>query len=290
VVDLGTIAKAASLLSVNPGALSRAMRALELELGFALFVHVGRNIVPTNKARQLHGKLRPWLESFAANIRDLRESKSDKLSIRIGSFEVFTSHVAAQLIADALPSESFLLRELTPGAIEAAVARAEIDWGLTYVPVPCPGVDFVELARFRMAVFVRRGAFERVALEDLPFAVPTTPLGTNTLNVDALDAWPTGMARTVRYRFELLETALALAMRGRCAIHAPDFVIRAYNHLLPRESQLVAYAGAADALRSPTFSIYLVKRTVAEESKEIRRLCSHLGRLCRGRPTRSGRT
>jgi DNA-binding transcriptional LysR family regulator len=282
VVECGTVAKAAELLEMTPGALSRALQRTERDLSFRLFRPQGRNIVPTQQGMLLYGKARLWLESIDRGLRDIREQKPDFPPVRVATFEVFSSHVLAWIIDAGFEHTPFVAQECVPGILEAAVAGNRCDWGLTYLPIPMQGVEFQKVCTFRFRVFARVGSFTGQEANSVPFAVPTTPLGVNLAQVGSLDTWPHTWARWEKHRFELLETALALARRGKCAIFIPDFLATVANQSARSDQQLGEFCPASGSLKGPPRSVFLVTRSGEPETPEVRRVAKLLRQLCNG--------
>lgn len=64
-VSAGSFAGAADRLALTPAAVSLRIRTLELELGQALFIRVGRRVVPTPEAVALAGRVRQALDGIS---------------------------------------------------------------------------------------------------------------------------------------------------------------------------------------------------------------------------------
>ncbi len=280
VVESGTVAEAAELIDMTPGALSRAIQRLETDVGFELFSRQGRNIVVTREGRRLYEKAKRWLESLEAGVREIREGGSAWPVVRLATFEVFSSHVLAWAITQLRPSARFIATEAVPGFIEEAVAGERADFGLTYLPKPRQGVEFQKLARFQFRIFARARAFQGLSVRELPFAAPTTLVGINPAQAGSLDTWPHEIPRVIAHQFELLETALALAQRGGCAIFAPDFVVKACNQLVQSEHRLEVFEGLGKQPKVREQWIYLVKRADAPETREQHRFAKCMRMLC----------
>jgi DNA-binding transcriptional LysR family regulator len=66
VFESGTIARAATALNMTPGALSRAIKRLEIDLGCTLFMPSGRNIIATKEAELFYHSSSNILQSIEA--------------------------------------------------------------------------------------------------------------------------------------------------------------------------------------------------------------------------------
>jgi len=71
--------------------------------------------------------------------------------------------------------------------------------------------------------------------------------------------WPSDIPRSVRYRFELLETALDLASRGFCKVCCPKFLIEIENTRLSSSYQLKEET-PQEGVKLAALKVYLVKR------------------------------
>ena len=141
VVAEGSFSKAAQALFVPPQAVSKAIRSLEEELGFALFARTGRSVFPTDVAlrfaEQAEDAVRSFddLEYFARGLGDSPEEASD---IRLGIAEAASRcHVFSQ--EDFLPFRTehrtarlrleFLSNEMCASAVRSGVLDAAIILG-----------------------------------------------------------------------------------------------------------------------------------------------------------------
>ena len=271
VVETGSLSKASELLDISPGALSRAMKSLEKEVSLQLFKNVGRGLALTNKAQKFYVTSKKLVSEFNESLERIRSSDNEISTISIGSFEVFTTHLLAEMMNTEFKDESFLVRELTPGKLEEALSNREIDFGLTYVPVPRPEIDYLEVGRFRMNAFIRKNVFSDRAWFEIPFAVPITNLGKSVSGLTSLDGWPADVQRKVKFHFQLLETGLQACRRGLCAFVIPDFIAALTNRDLPDAKKLVVLKVPA-LTRRETLPIYLVKRKDSDEGKVEKRI------------------
>ena len=174
------------------------------------------------------------------------------------------------------------LHELLPGEVEKYISLGELDFGITYLPVPCPDLDFLKITSIEMGVFTKAGAFENVPQTELPFVIPVTPMHATPTRVRGLDGWPDdAYPRKVLHRVTLLESALELCRQGRVAGYFPTFIVREHNQRvrddLRLERRKSPYTG-----RICRSDVYLVKRKSYEETtvakqlaKAIRLICCH---------------
>lgn len=258
-----SVRRAAELLHVSPGALSKALAQTEEIAGRPLFARVGRTIALTDAGRRFHAQAMKVIADYDALATPANTAAP--AALRVGSFEVFTTHLLGHIVARH-PTD-LVAREVTPGRIEDAVKANEVDFGITYAPVAMPGVEFLPVAEFKMGIFGGAGA-KFGDFEQWPFAVPITAVGGHVAGFQSLDGWPADApARLVRYRCEMLETALVLARNGCAVLHCPSFVARLANKGM--KSPLVPLP-LPKKLKPVTATAYLVKRASEPETAALK--------------------
>lgn len=247
IVEAGSLTKAAGILTMTPGALSKSMRQLEREVGQALLVKQGRGLRLTDHGSLLYRVSGPLVEEHNRVRQQLDASVvTPERTLRLATYEVFSTHFLAALIDYGLADLPLEVHELGVGGLERAIAGREADMGLTYLPIPRAGLTFRAIGSFPFQIYRKRGAFAATAFSDLPFAVPMAPLDENLGEALAIDCWPTDrVARKVTYRLTSLESALALCRTGRCAVFLPDFVAQCHNRCMPPANRLTARRGPA---------------------------------------------
>ena len=266
VMESGTVAGAAEQLGMTPGALSRAIKRLESELNCVLFVPSGRNIIPTREARVFYASSEGILRALEGARAALKEKDERARELRIATFEVFSTHFLSWMIQNPGIQDPVTALETTPGDIEKSIVGGVADFGLTYIPVLHPDLDHVVAGEMPLGVFAARHARN----VDLPFAVPITDTGVNAMQISSLDGWPSDAHRVIRYRFEMLETALDLASRGGCRILCPRFIVRLENERLNQEHRLVE---VSQKFRFPRLKVYAIKKKSEAEDVRFRSLC-----------------
>ena len=230
VVETGHLRNAAELLNMSPGALSKAMKLLQQEMRSKLLTQDGRGIRITDEGRRMYASAQRVLAEFASMLASASSvAGQQSKTIRIASFELFTSYFMGKLAKDYFPTELFHVAEKGPGQIEEAILNQTSDLGLTYAPVPHNELEFLKIGQFENGIFVRRGAFRNVAISLIPFAAPITAVSGSPTGITSLDGWPSDIPRFVKYRFELLETGLETTRLGLSAIFCPDFVVPLQN-------------------------------------------------------------
>lgn len=274
--EVGSLVKAAVILNVSQPALSKSLRVLEGEVGFKLLEADGRGLRLTAEGRAFQKQTAPllaqWLEVPERLKGDLRPQAS-----RYASFEVFTTYFLGVMMKH-VKLESLEVHEFGPGRLEAAVANQQVDVGVTYLPIPKTGVDFVEATKIRMGIF-GTAKFKGMPLEKLPFVIPLLPSDGTPSKVLGLDGWPDHKyQRQVNFRVTMMESALELSRHGHCVVYLPEFVARLHNESTIPSCRLIEFDSPIpkkDSLQS----VYLVRRPQESETKLERQLARALRSL-----------
>jgi len=281
VAEAGSVRKAAELMQLSPPALSRAIKQLEDELGVVLFVPSGRGIVITDQGRLLQQRAGRLLSEYESFLSESRRAGGVTDLLRIGTFEIFSTHVMGWAIEHLLTGRAVLLREVIPAELEGALLNRVIDIGITSIPVPNEELDFLKVATQELAIYGKANLFSTTAFADLPFCVPISPVSGAALPVQGLDGWPSnGPRRNVRFQFHMLETALNVASRGLGVLFCPPFLVQRYNELVRDRFQLerLPYPTGMKPVKIRT---YLVKRRSTLLTGDVKLLKQAL-RLCCG--------
>ena len=274
---------AARLLRVTPAAVSKSMRLLEDELGVALFVRQGRNLALTDVGAQLAREAQVILTDVERRLYRRGEPAPSEETLRLGSFEVFTTYFLGELVASEGLEMPLQILELTPGHLEEALELHRIDVGLTYLPAPRPTLEFVKVGTLTMDVFAAASSpFLRREFASWPFTVPNVPVVGAATRVAGLDGWPDDRVPRVRkYQVTMLETGLELVRRGLAVIYLPTFLARLHNQTVTPHHQLVALP-RHPAVGAGRQNVFLVRRRSTPETKVMRAIARCVRRVCRG--------
>ncbi len=276
ILETGSLSKAAELLGISHGGLSKSMSTLQSELGIALFQPHGRGIIPTDAGKNLYKRAHEVVEKIEALKKPARESL--ELTHRIGALEVFIGPVLSELPPETL-EERFEILELNPGKIEVALSENRIDVGFTYLPVPLEGVEYLKVANFKFGIYARKNTFKGMKLEDIPFVAPISEAPSNPLGIKERDVWPDGLfPRKKKFQVNLLSTAMELAHNGECAIFIPDLLATHHNSFTSGEFRLEALPFPSQ-FPKPTYHVFMVKREGSEETKLTKKLAAAFRRL-----------
>jgi DNA-binding transcriptional LysR family regulator len=243
VVSAGGVTNAAGLLHMTPGALSRALRRFEDEIGHQLLKRAGRKLVLTEVGRRLYERSERFLDDHKTLLADLDSAARPSAGmLRIASFEVFNGPFMAHVLTKYMPDADVEILEVLIGEFESAVLERRVDYAITTVPFPQHGVAFRRLGRMEVGVFGRPNAFGGVPFEQLPFVVPANPMRLSGREPTGLDGWPQSrVPRRVKYRVTMLQSGLELVARGMAVFALPPFLVALHNAGVKRSRQLVRY-------------------------------------------------
>lgn len=266
--------RAAELLSITPSALSKSVAQLEEEFGVKLITPLGRGITLTKEGLNLAKRTEPLLDSIDALKKDIESSFLEKKQapLRLATFEVFSTYFLRNLSRIGFTDRGLILHDVIPGELEQVIEQQRADFGITYLPIPHPGIEHVKITSILMGVFKRKGSFQTCKQEDLPFVIPTFPLNGVPTKVKGIDGWPdSAYRRKIKYEVTLLESALSLCRQGLCVGYFPSFVVAEYNQLVKSEYALERHPFESTAKRCYA-DVYLVKRKGSTEDQTMRLL------------------
>lgn len=269
----GNLRKAAELSSISHSGFSKSMSILEADLGIKLFVPSGRGITLTDEGIEFAKKIPQFLGELEALISS--DSKDQKQILKIGSFEVFTTYFS-KMMGPVFDDYDLDFHELIPGKMERALLNREIDVAITYEPIPITGVEHLKVTEIEMAAYIRKGSFKGVGILEIPFAAPIIPVEGAPTGIKGLDSWPDDkFKRQVRFRVDLMETAISLARNGHCAVFLPTFVVKLHNELVKEKYSLVKKS-LPTQMKVVKRDVYIVKRTSTVEDVKVKKLAKFL--------------
>jgi DNA-binding transcriptional LysR family regulator len=277
--QIGNMRRASEMLNVSPPALSKSMKVLEDELEAKLWRRDGRRLFLTDSGKRLLRRTPALIHELRMLRENISAPVTENSAVRIATFEVFSTYFLSFLDRLKWDSHALELHEVLPGELERYVAQGEVDYGITYMPVPHAELDFLKVTKIEMGVYVRQGAFAGVPQEQLPFVVPITPINSAPTRVRGLDGWPDdAYSRKVKHQVTLLESALELCRQGRTAGYFPVFIVEEHNRRTREEFQLERRRRLNPG---PTCysEVFLVKRKSDEESTIAKQLAKALRTL-----------
>ena len=155
----GSFSRAARALYLAQPSLSEQVRALESELGVALFARAGRGVVLTEAGRAF----RPEAERVLAALATAREAVVDVRELRggtlsIGMFGTASAFLLSRLVADFRsrhPTVSLRLVGQNSSEVAEDVRRGRLEAALVVLPVDDEGLE-VRPARREEVVYISR--------------------------------------------------------------------------------------------------------------------------------------
>lgn len=222
VVDLGGFSRAARLLGVAQPAVSRQVRALEVELRQTLLVRNGRGAAPTEAGKRLLEHARGILQQVDRARRDVDEAKGGA----VGKIVLGLPPTLARLLTvpavrefrSRYPKASLSIVEGLSATILEWIAVGRVDVGLVYNPVASPAVVVRTLYEEQLCLIgPRRGPREprTVALAELPgfpLIIPSRPNAIRTLVETRLASL--GLAPDVAMEIDAVPAILELVAEG----------------------------------------------------------------------------
>ncbi|OQW48892.1 MAG: hypothetical protein A4S09_13065 [Proteobacteria bacterium SG_bin7] len=281
VAQTGNLQRASEILNVSPPALSKAMKVLEDEIETKLWIRDGRKIILTDTGKILLQRA----PNLVSELRSLKEGLTAKITgplpVKIGTFEVFSTYFLSFLDELKWNEHALEMHELLPGEIEKYLINGEIDYGITYMPIPDPQLDFLKVTAIEMGVFTRKDAFRGIPQQQLPYVIPVMPLQGVPSRVRGLDGWPDdAYQRKVLHKVTLMESALELCRQGRVAGYFPVFIANEHNKRFREELHLERRKSPYPG-RVCTNDIFLVKRKSQEETTISKQLAKALRLICK---------
>lgn len=279
VVEAGGLLKASEVLGISGGGLSKSLKALEQELGYSLFEQRGRGLELTEMGKHFYERLPGVLQTIEDLIHLKEFSKTPHTTLRIVSFEVFTTYFLGMVGAELGHSGTVEIREAIPGQMEQLIAEHHSDLGITYLPIPHQGVEFTKVGKIKMGIFGLKKYRKGYDLKELPFVIPIAPVQGTPSGVRGLDGWPEHLfERKVQFRVEMMETAIQLCRRGVAVAFLPEFVASLANSQALAEVRLEEISQPVD-FEPIVRDVFLIKRKGAQESKHLREIAKAIRRL-----------
>lgn len=130
--ELGNLRKAADVLHMSHSALSKSLQVFQQQIGVTLLMPVGRGLVPTDQGVECY----PRFKRLLRQEEELFSTSQPTASIiRIGTFEVFSTHLLAAVWTQYFVDSGLELHELLPGPLKLALLQQRVDLGVTYESV-----------------------------------------------------------------------------------------------------------------------------------------------------------
>ncbi|MBL8380694.1 MAG: LysR family transcriptional regulator [Burkholderiales bacterium] len=189
VAELGSFTRAAEFLRIAQPALSRQVRALEVEVRQHLLLRNGRGVVPTEAGRRLLAHARGILHQVERAREDLADTRGAPVGHVALGVPPTVGRVLTVRLVDAFreryPKATLGISEGLTVNIAEWLAAGRIDVGLLYNPAPTPALETLPLTAEPLYLIgpaqgrAKRGQMgAAVALKDIagyPLIVPSRP-------------------------------------------------------------------------------------------------------------------
>jgi len=278
IVETQNLRKAADLLHITPGALSKSMQILRDEVGLELLTTEGRRLLITDEGQNFYIQCKKIVNDVD-NLKRKTLAPAARTKLRIATFEPFTVYFLTQTIAKYFANDCCYILQRLPGEMEQALLMREVDLGITYAPIPHPELEFLEVCSIQKKIFARAGVFDGVEFAKIPFAAPITPVPQSPSGISNFDGWPSDIPRNLVFEIEILEATLELCRLGLAAVFTYDYVVRIQNEMLQNSFKLkaLAFPKGMSELKRP---VYIIKRRVDAESPALKKLARALRQIC----------
>lgn len=274
--ESGSLLKACELLHISQPALSKALKVLQFEVGERLLMPEGRGLRLTSEGIDFKKKTAPLINQWV-NLPHLLQSKKEERKIKLGTFEVFSTYFLRKLSAQ-IDLTGLEISELGPGLLEDAIFSNLVDYGITYLPVPKNGLDFIEVSKIEMGVF-GCNKFEGTKWTEMPFVIPLPPISGTPSKVMGLDGWPDHkFKRKINYKVTLMESALELCRGAVAVAYLPKFIVELHNQLVHEKFKLRELDSPLTKKRTKQ-SVFLIKLENVDETAEFKKIANSLRNL-----------
>lgn len=256
--------RAAEALHISQPPLSRAIRALEEELGVPLFARTRRKVELTPEGARLLDETRRLTGQLERTVHELREMAAGRHArLRIGFVSLADYGVLPELLRSykgAHPAVRLSLREMLSPDQAAALHSGELDFGLLLPPVSgAARLDHVVVQRERFVAALPakhrlargEGGLRLRELAGEPFVMIPRQIAPRLYDIVAQLAAQAGMSLNVAQEAIQMQTVVSLVSSGLGAAVVPASVAN-----LGRRG--VVYRSLAD--RHPRLDLWLAWR------------------------------
>lgn len=293
VADSGSIRAAAKQLLLAQPALSRSLRAMESDLGIALFERSWRGIVPTHYGEVLVQYARlmdATLQSAAQELKGMQGAAERFVRFGIGPFEGYSiAHRAVERILRRFPDTRLVIHQGGFEELKPRLVGGEIDFIFGPGPMERSGSGILDevLGYMRPLVVVRAAhplsRRKKVTLADLAQADWILPAGQHLARERFDDVFLRNGLLPPAPRIEAPSpspTSVALALASDLVTLLPEELIN--HHLKSRQLRPLP-------VREIGFDValHLTVRARSRFSPVCRDLITELRAICRERPERT---
>jgi DNA-binding transcriptional LysR family regulator len=257
--------RAAARLHLSQPPLSRQIRALETELGAALFTRTRRSVRLTAAGVALLPEARRLLRDADALQAGARQLASGEVgTLALGFISVAAYNLVPELAPEFRRRHAGIrlaLREATSDVQLAALAQGELDVGLVLPPVDGAGLDYAPLLEDTLVAAVPagrggKGPIALTSLRDEPFILFPRAVGTSLYDAIVNACRHAGFAPRVEQEAIQMQTIVSLVAAGMGVALVPGALVnlrrtgvvyRPLTDARPRVELGIAWRSADDA-------------------------------------------
>src|SRR5690606_15679255 len=188
VAELGSFTRASQALRVAQPALSRQVRALEVEARQSLLLRNGRGVSTTAAGRLVLEHGRGILHQVARLTQELDRARGAPVGrIALGLPPTLSKLLAVPLIRafrEGMPAVGLSIAEGLSITMLGSIADGRLDLAVVYNPIPSPELELHALLEERLYLIERRGAADTgprgeplppAGLAERPLVIPCRP-------------------------------------------------------------------------------------------------------------------
>lgn len=286
VAELGSFSRAATQLGVAQPALSRQVRALEVELRETLLLRNGRGVTLTEPGRQLLARGRDILQLALAAQQEIGARRDEPVGqIVVGLPPSLARRITVPLIeffGREMPRAKLAVVEGFSTHIGEWLGTGRVDLGLVYNPEPNPAIEITPVLQEKLMLV---GPSAEMARLGNRHSIPLTELARLPL---VLPQWGHSFRRLMETQAALAGVKLQIAWEVSSVPTILDLVRRGHGYAALTGSALSA-DGQTDGLAQATITAPEIFSTLClASSAQKRRNALHLrtaeaiAKLCRG--------
>lgn len=285
VAEQGSFSRAAVQLGVAQPALSRQVRALEVELRETLLLRNGRGVTLTEPGRQLLARGRDILQLALAAQQEIGARRDEPVGqIVVGLPPSLARRITVPLIEHfqrAMPRAKLAVVEGFSTHICEWLGTGRVDLGLVYNPEPSPAIEITPVLQEKLMLVGPSAEMARLGGRGVPLAeLARLPL--------VLPQWGHSFRRLMETQAALAGIKLQIAWEVSSVPTILDLVRRGHGYAALTGSALSADGRPDDLAQSTITAPEIFSTLCLANSSQKRRNALHLrtaeaiGQLCRG--------
>lgn len=285
VAELGSFSRAATQLGVAQPALSRQVRALEVELRETLLLRNGRGVTLTEPGRQLLARGRDILQLALAAQQEIGARRDEPVGqIVVGLPPSLARRITVPLIEHfgrEMPRAKLAVVEGFSTHIGEWLGTGRVDLGLVYNPEPNPAIEITPVLQEKLMLVGSKAEMGRLDGRSVPLAeLARLPL--------VMPQWGHSFRRLMETQAALAGVKLQIAWEVSSVPTILDLVRRGHGYAALTGSALSVEAQPDDLAQAVITAPEIFSTLCLASSAQKRRNALHLrtaeaiAQLCRG--------